>query len=302
MRARFLIAAVLVSLFALHPAGAQSAPEPTKPISQQGLSEALKIGGLTTPELIQIVEKRGVSFQLTSEVEANLRAAGAEPSLLAAVRANYRPATPAPPSQTPAPLSKDEVVTLLTAGAPPARIVQIVRERGVSFVLTPETSHELTLAGADDKLLAAIKAKSRKSASEDPVPPPPPAPVQRLTSLKDVHKLFIEKMENNLDEYLRAEFSKQIPRRFVIVLHQEEADAFMVGSSEQKKGTGAAVTGRYLGLHDTATGTVSIVDKAGTVLWASEAGDRSLLLGPIKRGGPRKVADRLVHNLKKALE
>jgi len=55
-------------------------------------------------------------------------------------------------------------------------------------------------------------------------------------------------------------------------------------------------------LHDTATGAVSIVDKAGTVLWASEAGDRSLLLGPIKRGGPRKVADRLVHNLKKSME
>jgi hypothetical protein len=75
-----------------------------------------------------------------------------------------------------------------------------------------------------------------------------------------------------------------------------------VGSSEQKTGTGAMVTGRYLGLHDVATGAISIVDKAGTVLWAGEAGDRSLLLGPVKRGGARKVADRLVHSLKKAME
>jgi hypothetical protein len=55
-------------------------------------------------------------------------------------------------------------------------------------------------------------------------------------------------------------------------------------------------------LHDVATGAISIVDKAGTVLWAGEAGDRSLLLGPVKRGGARKVADRLVHSLKKAME
>ncbi len=302
MRPRFVIAVVLVLLFAMDSAGAQNAPEAdAKPVSQQGLSEALRIGGLTTEELIQIIEKRGVSFQLTREVEADLRAAGAEPGLLAAVRANYRPATTAP-SPALGPLSKNEVLTLLSAGTPTARIEQIVRERKVSFPLTPEISRELTSAGADDKLLAAIDASSPHPSSARTTPAPPSASVPRLTSLKDVHKLFIEEMSNNLDEYLRAEFSKQMPRRFVIVLNRDEADALMVGSSEQKTGTGNVITGRYLGLHDVATGAVSIIDKAGTVLWASEAGDRSVLLGPIKRGGARKVADRLVSHLKKALE
>jgi hypothetical protein len=36
-------------------------------------------------------------------------------------------------------------------------------------------------------------------------------------------------------------------------------------------------------------------------MWASEAGDRSLMWGALARGGQRKVADRLVNNLKKAL-
>ena len=52
-----------------------------------------------------------------------------------------------------------------------------------------------------------------------------------------------------------------------------------------------------------ATGSVSLLDKTGTtVLWSSEAGDRSLFWGSMKRGGPRKVADRLISNLKKAME
>jgi hypothetical protein len=181
-------------------------------------------------------------------------------------------------------------------------VEQIVRERGVSFALTPEIVQELKVAGADEKLLAAISAVSFKPDPAGGAATPRPLNGPRLASLKEVHKLFIEKMENNLDEYLRAEFSKQMPGRFVIVLNTEEADALMVGSSEQKTGTGAVVTGRYLGLHDVATGAISIIDKSGTVLWAGEAGDRSLLLGPIKRGGARKVADRLVHSLKKALE
>ena len=56
-------------------------------------------------------------------------------------------------------------------------------------------------------------------------------------------------------------------------------------------------------MHDTATGSVSVLDKEGkTVLWSSEAGDRSIWWGVMKRGGPRKVADRLVHNLKAAMK
>src|SRR4030095_8951461 len=39
-----------------------------------------------------------------------------------------------------------------------------------------------------------------------------------------------------------------------------------------------------------------------TVLWSAEAGDRSLFFGSMMRSGPRKVADRLGGNLKKAME
>jgi len=88
----------------------------------------------------------------------------------------------------------------------------------------------------------------------------------------------------------------------VVVTKPEDADAIMAGVSEHKSGVGQAVTGRWLGLHDTASGSVSVLDKEGKiVLWSSEAGDRSIWWGAMKRGGPRKVADRLIHNLKREM-
>jgi hypothetical protein len=126
---------------------------------------------------------------------------------------------------------------------------------------------------------------------------------QSTPPLSSIHKIFIEKMDNNLDQYMRAEFAKQLKGRVTVVLDSKDADAILVGVNEETKGTGAKITGRYLGLHDVATGTVSLLDKEGkTLLWSDEAGDRSLLFGMMKRGGQRKVADRLVSKLKKAMQ
>jgi hypothetical protein len=126
---------------------------------------------------------------------------------------------------------------------------------------------------------------------------------QDATTLKNVRKIFLQKMPNDLDQYIEAEITKQLPGRLVVVLKQEDADAVLRGTSDQKTGTGAAITGRYLGLHDNATGSISLVDRDETVvLWSAEAGDRSVWWGAMARGGQRKVADRLVHDLKKALE
>ena len=64
-----------------------------KPISKTGLVEALRIGGLSRAELVRQVEQRGVDFELTEQIAAELRRAGAGPALLRAVGANRR-ATP----------------------------------------------------------------------------------------------------------------------------------------------------------------------------------------------------------------
>jgi hypothetical protein len=132
---------------------------------------------------------------------------------------------------------------------------------------------------------------------------PPASAQEEASSLRSVRRIYVDKMDNDLDQYIRAEIQKKFRGDIVVVLKPEAADAILAGVSEHQSGTRAAVTGRWMGLHDTATGSVSLLDKSGTtVLWSSEAGDRSLFWGSMKRGGPRKVADRLISDLKKAME
>jgi hypothetical protein len=127
------------------------------------------------------------------------------------------------------------------------------------------------------------------------------AVAQAVPDLRSVHKVFIDKLPNDLDQYIRAEISKQMKGSMVVVLDEKDADGIITGVSEEEKGTGAKITGRYLGLHDIATASLSMVDKnRKVILWSDEAGDRSLMFGVIRRGGERKVAERLVKKLKKA--
>lgn len=79
-------------LFVLSNSSAQGKkPTSKEPISQKGLLDALHIGGLSTKALIQQIRTRGVAFELTAQVETELRAAGAKPAVIDAVRTNYRP-------------------------------------------------------------------------------------------------------------------------------------------------------------------------------------------------------------------
>src|SRR5712691_65160 len=98
--------------------------------------------------------------------------------------------------------------------------------------------------------------------------------------LTSIRKIFIEKMPNDLDLYLRAEFNKQLKGKVTVVLKKEDADGIITGVNEEQKGTAAKVTGRYLGLHDTVNGTISLLDKTESdILWSDEAGDRNLFFG-----------------------
>ena len=131
---------------------------------------------------------------------------------------------------------------------------------------------------------------------------PGPATDAGTIPLSAVRKIYIDKMDHRLDQYLRAEFAKQLKGRIEIVLDPKEADAILTGVSDVEKGAGAKITGHYLGLHNVAIGTVSLVDREREViLWSDEAGDRSRVFSAMKHGGERKVADRLVAKLKKVL-
>jgi hypothetical protein len=177
-RSRVLFVAACVACAALLFAGAASTQTAKKPITKQGLLNAVKINGLSTRELVQQIERRGVDFEMSSADESDLQSVGARPEVIEAARSNYRPAvavarpTPAnvpprtnttgPASNVPdgPPLSKSEIVTMLQGGISPARVEQFVEKRGVNFQVTPAVAREITTAGGNRSLVGAITEKS----------------------------------------------------------------------------------------------------------------------------------------------
>jgi hypothetical protein len=129
------------------------------------------------------------------------------------------------------------------------------------------------------------------------------ATAQTQQRLKDVRKIFVEQMGNNFDRYLVAALTTELGDRITIVTAEADADAtFKGGSIGEAKGTPDVVARRVLGM-DVTSGAISLVSKDGkVVLWAGEAGDKSVFLVGARRTGQRKVAERLAKDLKKAID
>jgi hypothetical protein len=92
-----LFAALLVACASLLLFPAASRAQAKKPITREGLVKAVRINGLSTAELVQQVQLRGVSFRMTPDAEAELRGAGARPEVVEAARSNYRTGPAASP-------------------------------------------------------------------------------------------------------------------------------------------------------------------------------------------------------------
>jgi hypothetical protein len=111
-------------------------------------------------------------------------------------------------------------------------------------------------------------------------------------------KFFIAPMEGDLHPFIAAEIvKKKLP--VVVVTEEKDADFIL---------TGASIKGddkwyhTVFGGKDKNEGSVQLISvKDKTMVWAGEAGDRSLWWGSLRRGGQRKVADRVVNKMKKDL-
>ncbi|MEQ1947296.1 MAG: hypothetical protein ABL995_08905 [Bryobacteraceae bacterium] len=224
-------------------------------------------------------------------------------------------------------LTNDTIIKMVQAGVPTATIINTIAAAArVDFKFIGPELQRLTDAKVPDDVFKAMAAKDKgrpvpgsmplaapsevapntqpatATQSAPIAPPPTTAPSTKHVGLKEVQKIYIDKLDNNLDQYLRAEFFKQMKGKVSIVTVESDADAVLTGVSDEEKGTGAKITGRYLGLHDIATGSLSLLTgDRKEILWADEAGDRSLFFSIAHRGGERKVAERLVEKLKKAM-
>ena len=118
------------------------------------------------------------------------------------------------------------------------------------------------------------------------------------TKIPTGSKIFIAAMSGDLHPFIAAEIiKKKLP--VTVVTEEEEADYIL---------TGASIKGddkwyhTVFGGKDKNEGSVQLICvKDKTMVWAGEAGDRSLMWGGFRRGGQRKVADRIVKKMKEEL-
>jgi hypothetical protein len=192
---RLLPAAWLLTAFVAG-AVASGGVQAKRPISKNGLLEAIRLNGLSTAELIERIQERGVNFQMTDDDARDFQQAGARPELIEAVKANYRaeassggrPDTARNNStnfNVPAgsPLSQNEVVTLLQSGVASARVEKIVETRGVDFTLTPQITNRIKSAGGSSALIGIIAEKSMSG-------PQPSGPSVRVPAGPDYDELI----------------------------------------------------------------------------------------------------------------
>jgi hypothetical protein len=137
-------------LLLLHSQLAWAQAAASKPIKRDSLLEVVQRNLLSTRELVQRVEQRGVDFRLTPQDETQFRQAGARPELLAAVRANYRGAAVNEVPSAPTPRSVVMPKPAATAPAKPGALGVVM------MTLTPALAAEFRINAVSGALVRSV--------------------------------------------------------------------------------------------------------------------------------------------------
>lgn len=214
------------------------------------------------------------------------------------------------------PLQLVGLVSALKIGAPSIlpEVAEIVVRRGVSFRASAQYTQELREAGATPEFLRVVEASYRapeisaapaKPVAPAPEPvaaPPPAAPTKTIHSLRDVKTVFVEPMPSQLDEFIRDEIARQLSGRVEVARSRSAADALLTVVLEEQKGGAASGAGRLLGLKDKTRITTKVLDRATrSVVWIKETGDRKVIVGAFQADTSKRLAERVVKEIKDAI-
>jgi hypothetical protein len=163
---------MLVCGFAAFIASAETTAK--RPISKDGFFRAVRIGGLTSDEMITFIRELGVDFRLDPSDRDQLEQAGVDPKVVTALEQSYR--EPASEGKTEerlaellvgAPLSVQDLIGLLRQGESSDLLEKVVDVRGISFTPTSELAKQIQQAGGQRGLLGVLMIK------QPSLPPPP---------------------------------------------------------------------------------------------------------------------------------
>ena len=142
-----LFVVVLVLVFA-SAALTQAPPGVQKPLGKNQIMDLVR-AGMESEALAKTVQERGIDFDLSDDYVQALRQAGAQDVLIRALRA-----------VKPNPMTREQVLQLVAGGVPSQRAAALVKQRGIDFMPDAEYLETLRVAGAEEVLLAAVRAAS----------------------------------------------------------------------------------------------------------------------------------------------
>lgn len=214
-------------------------------------------------------------------------------------------------------LKNSDILTMVRAKLPSALIIEKINTSKCSFDTFPSVLAELKYRGVpDDVLMAMVRAPHgvRSIADRDSATSESPPETTKINSDKPVNNIggvvvrdrsesvynarfYVAPMEEGFDGLIAALMvEKKLP--ISVVADESLADFIVVGGTN--KGVHKWYDTVFTGYErDRAQGNIRIIrvrDK--TIIWAAQKGDRSLWWGPLKKGGKRKVAERLVNEMK----
>jgi serine/threonine-protein kinase len=136
------------------------APRGTRPLSKTDVVDLLT-SYVAPQDVAEAARRNGINFALTPAVERELRGVGANDELIATLR-QLAPKGLFISPPAPHPLSKTDVVELLSNYVPPGRVAELAQRTGINFEVTEEVERELRGAGATDELIAALRQLAPK--------------------------------------------------------------------------------------------------------------------------------------------
>lgn len=166
MKHFFLIALLITACF-----NARAVPQESRPPLSKDEVIDLLISNTPSKIIVSTIKQYGIAFKPTDPVLNDLRKAGADKAVLAAIREAWH-------ADVPKPLGDREIRIMLAGDVPGENIIRIVLERGIDFQPTPAYLQELRNDGAKDALIDVLRAAGPRPFSKDEL-------VQQLTARVD---------------------------------------------------------------------------------------------------------------------
>lgn len=188
-------------------------------------------------------------------------------------------------SPSPPVLTNESILSFVEAELSDAVIIRKLKTTECRFDVSPEAIAELKEKGVSKLVLEEMINVST---------PAPSIPDADRASSPIGAKFYIAPMPDGFDGFISAEILKRrLP--LTVVADERTADFIITGSTNKgvHKWYDTVFGSGYE--RDRNQGNIRVIRvKDRTVVWAGEAGDRSLWWGALKKGGQRKVADRIV--------